>query len=1026
MYDSEEWEEIGLQNEAITRSLVYHKDTIFIGSYGEFGIFTKNEKGKWSYSTLTHLIKEDLQQFSDVWNVHVKDNHVLFQTHHYIFDLAPDRKTIVTTYSEKEIANAFLIDNRYFLHITGWGICDFIDGGISKLTPEGVLPKARINAMIKNGDGYLLFTSSHGAMSLHMDEKMNRYTFKEFGFRKDSLKNEELYAATTLQNGLIAVAARGTGLFFMTTEGNVVNKITKETELIDENILCLFVDRQGNLWVGTSNGISKIEINSSVSTYDDLFGLGGTVEDIIRFRDTLFVATHSGLHYFDEKVNRFVNCNATHLECYELEIVNIAGREKLLVALNDGMYEYSSGGLKLIQKCYPWDCMQNPAKDNEVIVACEGSLGILTYSDSGWNYVDTSQVLTSDFRNLSWLKDRIWSGSRQRGLYSFDPLNIYDNFKIYGNEHGLPQNSVVPVIYQDEIYLGTHKGLYVFNNGDVQRSPILKQIGIENLERKDTVYIHRMATDSRDQLWLVTHNDRKHKFDIGYIKTESDGSKVWKNSDFAKVSEEVIHAIYHDEGKTTWLGGVKGVYKYSPTQSEADGSGFPVYITSIRNRENEDSIVSADLSIFTPEEFEYKKNNIWLSFAAASFFGEKDKNAKSRNEYSFYLEGASGEENQTWCEWKKTREVNYQNLDEGTYIFHLKARDFYGHISEELTYTFKILPPWYRTIWAYTLYVLLFIIVIYAAIRLSIRRVKKQNERLEEVIKERTAEVVRQKEEIEIQKELVDEKNRDILDSIKYAERIQTAILPPQKLVHQTFKDAFVLFKPKDIVSGDFYWMEVIDDAIYFAAVDCTGHGVPGAMVSVVGHNGLNRCVKEFGLTTPAKILDKLTQLVEETFEKSENQMRDGMDIGLCKVHLKTRVVEYAGANNPLWIISKNEHITMGGDSLEPSISEAGGHLFEVKADKQPIGWYENRKPYTNHTLQLNENDRAYLFSDGYADQFGGPKGKKLKYKPFKQLLLSTLGSGMNDQMAKIDSEFEQWKGRYEQVDDVCVFGIQL
>ncbi len=230
--------------------------------------------------------------------------------------------------------------------------------------------------------------------------------------------------------------------------------------------------------------------------------------------------------------------------------------------------------------------------------------------------------------------------------------------------------------------------------------------------------------------------------------------------------------------------------------------------------------------------------------------------------------------------------------------------------------------------------------------------------------KKRDAEIIRS------QKIFVEERNKEILDSISYAKRIQTAILPPNKVVKEYLQNSFVLYKPKDIVAGDFYWMETVGDKVLFAAADCTGHGVPGAMVSVVCNNGLNRAVREFGLTDPGKILDKTCEIVVKEFEKSEDDVRDGMDIAFCC--LEDKKLYYAGAHNPLWIIRN------GATEIE-----------EIKADKQPIGRFYKSKPYTTHTVELQKGDTFYVFSDGFADQFGGEKGKKIKTTGFKQLLLS-------------------------------------
>ena len=265
--------------------------------------------------------------------------------------------------------------------------------------------------------------------------------------------------------------------------------------------------------------------------------------------------------------------------------------------------------------------------------------------------------------------------------------------------------------------------------------------------------------------------------------------------------------------------------------------------------------------------------------------------------------------------------------------------------------------------------------------------------------------IEKQKKQVDAAFDELEEKNTEILDSINYAKRIQSAILPPKKMIKGCFENSFILYKPKDIVAGDFYWLEQKDKKVLFAAADCTGHGVPGAMVSVVCNNALNRSVREYALSEPGQILDKTREIVIKEFEKSEDEVKDGMDIALCS--LEGNKLQYAGAHNPLWIIRN-------------------GKVLETKANKQPIGKFDKQLPYTTHTFELKKGDSIYIFSDGYVDQFGGEKGKKFKSKTFKSLLLSIQEKTMEEQKVSIDNAFETWKGSIDQIDDVCVIGIKV
>ncbi len=305
----------------------------------------------------------------------------------------------------------------------------------------------------------------------------------------------------------------------------------------------------------------------------------------------------------------------------------------------------------------------------------------------------------------------------------------------------------------------------------------------------------------------------------------------------------------------------------------------------------------------------------------------------------------------------------------------------------------------------------LILVLIFAAFIFRSLRITRRQKQLIEIKNRETEEqkkiVEMQKTEVERQKQLVEEKNKDILDSITYAKRLQDAILPPLSLVKQYLPESFLLYKPKDIVAGDFYWMERAGDNILVAAADCTGHGVPGALVSVVCSNALNRTVKEFHITEPGKILDKVRELVLETFEKSEGNIQDGMDISLCCINTDTKEAQWSGAYNSLWYFRN-------------------GEVTEVPADKQPIGKTDKPEPFNTHNLNLQKGDTLYLFTDGYADQFGGPKGKKFKYKPMQELLLANAGKSMDEQKKILEDALNEWKGSLEQVDDVLVIGIRV
>lgn len=389
------------------------------------------------------------------------------------------------------------------------------------------------------------------------------------------------------------------------------------------------------------------------------------------------------------------------------------------------------------------------------------------------------------------------------------------------------------------------------------------------------------------------------------------------------------------------------------------------------------------------EGLSYDQNSVRFNFHANAF------EYPEAVEYQYRLLGQSEAWNTT-----VEQQVLINDLNPGAYTFEVKARVGDGQWSDPVGMSFELRPPFWQTLWFIGLLIVTGIALFFVVLKWRTSQLEKRKAELEQTVADRTKDIAEQK-------AIVEEKNKEIVDSITYAKRIQQAILPPQRLVKSFLRESFILYKPKDIVAGDFYWLEAVDDMVLFAAADCTGHGVPGAMVSVVCHNALNRAVREYGLRAPGEILDKTKEIVVQEFERSDNEVKDGMDIALCALDKNSGMLHFSGANNPLWLVQNGEMTT-------------------IKGNKQPIGKFVNAEAFDTHSFQLNTGDAIYIFSDGYIDQFGGEKGKKFKARPFRELLLSIQTKSMAEQRQIIEQTFEDWKGQLEQVDDVCVIGVKV
>jgi serine phosphatase RsbU (regulator of sigma subunit) len=277
-------------------------------------------------------------------------------------------------------------------------------------------------------------------------------------------------------------------------------------------------------------------------------------------------------------------------------------------------------------------------------------------------------------------------------------------------------------------------------------------------------------------------------------------------------------------------------------------------------------------------------------------------------------------------------------------------------------------------------------------------QLKDLNENLEQKVVERTLELAEQK-------EIVEKKNREVTDSIRYALRFQDSMLPSADALKMNLDDCFVIFKPKDIVSGDFYWTIKQSDRVYFCVADCTGHGVPGAFVSMIGNVALRRALIEIGLIHPAEILDNISEFIEKTINKA-GDIKDGMDMSLCCINHKTKQLEFSGAYNNALILRN-------------------GELIELIADKQPIGSYEYRTPFKTQVFDLQDKDRIYLTTDGFIDQFGGPRGKKFMKKRYKELIVENQTKRLSAQKVIFEKALSDWQGDIEQIDDICVMAVE-
>lgn len=797
-----------------------------------------------------------------------------------------------------------------------------------------------------------------------------------------------------------------------------VERFDEQNGLSSNAVSSISFDEYGKIWVGTyDGGISILNLNS-FAYLREVNGLPSSmVNGITKKNDTIYYATREGLalQYRDTIMHireyRGPNQQGSLRPHANYDAVVTPNGKVYTSANNFGYGRYDLENYNLRRLGGNAGITQNPSG---VVVDHDGIVYGTSADQPGLNFFKGMHAYKLSFANNFVFvgctdievdqSNHLWIGSRRQGVCLF----TRDHWQYFTTNEGLSDNAVrdVYIDRSGRTWVITNKGVDFIVDGQIEHVDLGEEVNTE---------VHAIIQDLSGAYWLGLANGllklsplkESDEWDLSNYKL----SRFAKNDGLLNTSF-LNDAMFVANDNKIYFGTEGGVLIKEALDQKEDRFLPRTSLVSIDiNRKQidfshvgeneylkqmgiEDQVNTSKAFYNYPADLELSFENNHLTFHyEGTYHGPESAN---RLIYEYYVEGID----EDWIRGTKEQKADYRNIPYGSYTFHLRAYIEGKEPGEEFLYSFQIRPPWYHTWWARVFFGLMLVGLIYVVVKVRTRALIKRQEELEETVEERTAELVEKHKQLE-------ESHREIKDSITYAKRIQNAILPPRKLVKEYIPQSFILYKPKDVVAGDFYWMTHVDQKILFAAADCTGHGVPGAMVSVICNGGLNRSVNEFHLTDPGEILDKTRELVLQEFEKSEEEVKDGMDIALCS--LEGKQLSYAGANNSIWVIRN------GSDQVE-----------EIKANKQPIGNYRKPEPFTTHSIELEKGDTFYIFSDGYVDQFGGDKGKKFKSLNFKLLLLSIQDKNMDQQRDLIDQRFEEWKGNTEQVDDVCVIGVRV
>ncbi len=868
-----------------------------------------------------------------------------------------------------------------------------------------------------------LLGGNQGLYSLTENDSSSFTTEKVIGL---SRKESSIYALLQHSSGAIwAGTKEGLRLLNYNKDNNQIsydpqNIFNKENSLISKvDITYLFEDNSGLLWVGTKyRGLLKLDFKpqkfKSIKAGDEgYYGLNTSDyrSIIIDKNKRIWLGTaDKGIKIIDTKMN-YVYSYAVNKSLYNSgEDIVLAlcedSKNRIWIGTNNGIYIFHLDRGTISEFSY-------------------------TYNKEVKSLLKTNRINSIEED----LQGNIWFGT-QFGLYCFDGTSITNYFADKNSNEGICSDEINNLFLDSEgiLWIGTNDGVNFIDT----KSDTLREFGhLRNSNDSISVlsnnFILSITEDDKQRIWFGTRSG------LSYYSKKEDKSGFYTHS--SGLANDMIYGVVCDNNGGVWLSTNKGIsliknkdeiynfdiadglpgYVFNRGAVEKSESGYCyfagveglafIHPDSVHYNLHRPKVEFTTIELyhrgklierFKPDQkdirLKYRKSSMLKVKYAALEFSEPHK-----NKFQVYLEGFDDE----WQPVTLENEINISDLPDGDFVLHVKgANNDQIWSNEAAQLNIRIIPPIWMSNYAYAFYLIALIFLIQSIINYRIRHYKSAYKSLEEKAVD--------KKRIEAQKELLSKINQSLTDSIYYAKRIQESILPTEQKIKQTLPESFVYFRPKDLVSGDFYWMHEVDGKIFVAAVDCTGHGVPGAFMSIIAYDMLKWIINSSIEYCPAKILDKLNQEVIATFKKnvdfdqqSSTNVNDGMDIALCMIDKKEKKLSFAGAYNPLYMVRGNE-------------------IFVYKGDRFPIGFQGDKEMlFSKREIAMEENDTFYIFSDGYADQFGGTEGKKFKYRRFRHLLLNIHKLPAEDQKAILHQKIEEWMGDLEQVDDIIVMGMK-
>ncbi|MDX9694557.1 MAG: two-component regulator propeller domain-containing protein [Bacteroidales bacterium] len=816
------------------------------------------------------------------------------------------------------------------------------------------------------------------------DDSFESYELLNIG-EQVNLAFDNIQSVFEDQEKTLWVSTFGKGVFKMIPDLDETYKYSRIVQFSTQNglpnnfIKQVYQDWEGNFWFATyGNGIAFSSDEAFAFLYQDIKELNGNVLSIEENEKNIWLGGESVIAKVDKSTNEIKIVDQRNgLPKDKITALFLDRNNKLWIGTEkSGVYQLNTQ-TNSIQKLFSSaNSLENTVNsitgsDEQVYVATKNGVLVFNLKTGEKTLFGTSQGLPHNDIRFVYLDSykNPWVATKSNGIFSLNDSLKY----IIEGTFKLDFSSITEDM-DGNMWASTYgDGVFKFSKDTIQ------YFSTDNGLKSN--YCYSLIADNAGKIWVG------HRLALSSIDTKTLEVKTYDKED-GITGDCNYNSLVKQENGILLFGTTNGIIRYDSSK-EKKGKMLP--------KVNIAGILVSDVphDISKPVYLPYDIYKLKISYVGLSY---SDPNGIY---YQYKLDGYDLE----WSEITKEREVFYPRIEDGNYTFLLKACNAEGVCVEEpVSLKISVKPPIWKTWWFILIMIGLVIGLIVSYIKYRERKHKAMQEYLETELKARTKEVVAQKELLEV-------KNRDITDSINYAQRIQQSILPSVNTINKYFSGAFVYYQPRDIVSGDFYWYDKVNnDKFMIVCADSTGHGVPGAFMSMIGTTLIKDICLRTNIKSPSEVLEMLDKDLQSTLNQNldAEKANDGMDIIVCEIDINTHYMRFASAMRPL-IIYK------------------GKKLQYVNGNRTSIGGYsKTAKQFENIGFQLEKGDIIYMFSDGFTDQFGGPKGKKFKIDRTKNMLADVCDKSLEEQQSQINKVFNEWRGSLHQVDDVLFMGVKI